>query len=144
MILLDVNILLYGVDTASPFHPHARQWLDEMFAKRVQLGIPFTAYLGFLRISTGRSVLKKPLSLQDAFTMMDEHFSQSNVMMVYPTESHVPIFQHIAKEAQVTADEIPDAHLAALAIEHNAQLCTHDRGFRRFKGLKIIDPIKSH
>ena len=139
MILIDANILLYAYDRDSPFYDTARDWLKQAMVKREELGFAWTTLLAFLRISAGGFTQG---TLRQAAEVVEELTSQSNVLIVSPTAAHWPIFKKLLLASQVTRNMVPDAHLAALAIEHNAVLCTNDRDFSRFTGLKIINPVE--
>src|SRR5271155_2512976 len=142
--IIDTNILIYSVDQSSPFHTEAEEWLNVAFARGDALGIPWVTALAFLRVLTYSSALKQPFTMDEVSVKLDELLSQSNVELIHPSNAHWRLFKELLIENHVSGRFVSDTHLAALCFEHNAQLCTYDRGFRRFKGLKIIDPIKSH
>lgn len=140
MIIVDANILLYAYDLNSPFHDRARVWLDRSMDRREELGFAWVTVLAFLRISTN---LPMGGTMATACEVMDSILSESNVHVIEPTASHWSRFRELLLRSQLSPNMVTDAHLAALAIEHNATLCTNDRDFTRFHGLKLINPVET-
>ena len=108
--------------------------------RREELGFAWVTLLAFLRIGTSR--LFTSASMANACEVIERLTSETNVEIVTPTPKHWPIFKDLLLRSQVSPNMITDAHLAALAIEHNATICTNDRDFSRFTGLKIINPVE--
>lgn len=140
MILIDANILVYAHDTDSPFHETARDWFAKTMEHREEVGLAWVTILAFLRISAGGFTSG---TLTQASEVMDEILAQSNVQIVEPTPEHWLVLKRFIARAQLTRNLLPDAHLAALAIEYNATLCTNDRDFTRFQGLKLMNPVET-
>ena len=109
--------------------------------RREEIGIPWLTTLAFIRISTNPAAYSRVGSIADVMSVMEELLDQSNVQTISPGAAHWRILSKLIRDAQVTRNLVSDAHLAALAIEHNAALCTNDRDFTRFPGLKIVNPI---
>ncbi len=141
MILIDANLLLYAYDAASPHQPKARAWLEDVFSGPQPVGLAWTSLLAFLRIGTHTGVFDQPFSIREAVDRVDEWFAQPAVRLLEPTERHWPILRDLLPESQTTGALVTDAHFAALAIEHGAVLCTTDRDFSRFEGLRTLDPL---
>ena len=95
--------------------------------------------LAFLRISTNPR-LQGAVSLAQAISAMAASLAQPSVSIVHPGERHWSLLRALLPESQARGALVTDAHLAALAIEHGATLCTHDRGFARFRGLRVLYP----
>jgi toxin-antitoxin system PIN domain toxin len=142
VIVLDVNLLLYAYDSASREHGRARGWLEDTLSGSEAVGLPWHTILSFLRISTAPRMISHPLELETASAIVNEWLQSSNVRIVGPTEEHWRILCGLLPKARVRGSLIMDAHLAALAIEHGATLCTNDRDFARFPGLKVEFPIQ--
>ena len=142
MIVLDVNLLLYAYDSSAHEHARARAWLEQMLSGSGAVGLPWHTILSFLRISTAPRMISHPLEVGAASAIVDEWLQSSNVRIVGPTEEHWRILRGLLPKARVRGSLIMDAHLAALAIEHGATLCTNDRDFARFPGLKVEFPIQ--
>ena len=83
-----------------------------------------------------------PTWMKQAQEIVDSYLSRSHVMVLHPTPAHWRTFKEISSESQITHRHVTDAHIAALTMEHEAELCTLDRDFRRFKSLRIIDPVR--
>src|SRR5579864_3598741 len=141
MILIDANLLLYAYDESSAEHSAARSWLDKVFSGKEQVWLSWVTIMAFLRISTNLRALRKPLRMPEACEIAAEWLQRPQVSLLNPGERHWQILQELLLHAQVRSQHVADAHLAALAIEHGATLCTHDRDFARFPGLKFTHPI---
>jgi uncharacterized protein len=138
--LLDANILLYAYDSDSAHHAACRYWLEAAFNSEEIIALPWQTLLAFVRISINPRATKKPLQSADACNIVSSWLDQVNVRVIGAGERFWEILQHQMLEAQVTGPLVTDAVLAALAVEHGAILCSVDRDFRRFRGLKLMDP----
>jgi uncharacterized protein len=98
--------------------------------------------LGFLRIATSPKILANPRDLDQATVIVSDWLSGSNVSIVSPTDRHWQILRGLLPKHHIRGSLITDAHLAALAIENGATLCTNDRDFLRFPGLKVEFPLQ--
>lgn len=138
MIIPDLNILLYAVDSASPRHKQAALWLEETLnAGRESVGIPWIVHLGFLRLVTNPRIFTRPLTVDAACSWLESLEAHPSVCMLNPGPAHPGILRHLLLLLGTGANLVTDAHLAALAIEQNATLVTGDRDFERFTGLKV-------
>jgi len=143
LILLDANVLLYAYDRASERHRTAAAWLETALSETETVGLSWSVLLAFLRITTSRRILREPLSMAEAASAVSQWLERPNVRVLEPGESHWEILRSLLVEAQVLAGDVMDAHLAALTIEHGATVCTRDRDFTRFPGLRTLDPLES-
>src|SRR5580658_6592970 len=141
MILVDANLLLYAYNKAAPQYRAARSWLEEAMSGQQIVLLPWTTILAFLRISTSSRVWTEPFEMREAASIVDEWRSLPNVNVPQPGARHWPILADLMNRAQCRGPFVIDAHLAALAIEHGAILCTNDRGFARFPGLQVLYPL---
>ena len=141
MILLDANVLLYAHSTTSPHHEKARRWLENTLARHEDIGLAWVTIMAFLRLATNPAAYERPLSMPEALAVMESYLSRSNVYAVSPAAQHWTFFKKTCEQGQVASRFVTDAHLAALALEFGASVCTADRDFTRFPGLKIIDPL---
>lgn len=142
MILLDANLLLYAYDSAAIAYPRAQSWLERRFSGTENIGLSWVTILAFLRISTSRRYESSPMSVEEAAVIVSGWKLLDNVVLVSPTERHWDILNDLLQKSQARGPLIMDAHLAALAIEHGATLCTNDRDFLRFPGLKVEFPLQ--
>ncbi len=142
MILLDANILIYAFSSSSPFHSASARWLEDAMARGDQLRLSWSIIQAFLRITTDARPLRQFATMAAAcLPTIDDLLSYSNVALAEPTSLHWEIFKKTLIQSQVTRNLVNDAHLAALAIEYGAAICTNDKDFTRFAGLKIVNPI---
>jgi uncharacterized protein len=141
MILVDSNLLIYATVRSFRQHEPARQWLDDQFADLSRVGLPWPSLLGFLRIVTNPRIFPRPLSMDLAWKHVEAWFSQPNVWVPLPTENHSLILSRMLKSAGAGANLVPDADLAALAVEHGLSLCSTDGDFARFPGLRWANPL---
>lgn len=143
MILVDANVLLYAYSPGSDQHVPCRTWLESVLNGSEQVGLPWQTILAFVRIATNSRVFKRPLDAAEAVAIVDEWLSRPQVMVVNPADDYWAVLRAQLTEAQVSGPLVTDAALASLAIEQGAVLCTTDRDFARFRGLKLVNPIDS-
>jgi uncharacterized protein len=138
--LLDANILLYAYDSNSPHHAVCCAWLDAALNSDEIIALPWQTLLAFVRIATNPRAVRQPLSGPEACGIVSSWLERPNVVVTEAGERFWGIFQTQVLDAQVSGPLVTDAALAALALEHGATLCSTDRDFRRFEGLKLLDP----
>ena len=141
MKLPDVNLLLYALDETSPHHGRARPWLEGLLSGTEPVGFAWTVLLAFLRLSTRALVFAEPLGPDEAFDVVEGWLAQPNAMVLEPTERHLAVLRGLVEPLGTAGNITTDAHLAALAIEHGAELCSADTDFQRFPGLRWINPL---
>jgi uncharacterized protein len=142
MKLVDANILLYAYDKSAIHHDTCRTWLESVFNAPETIALPWQTILAFVRIATNPRAVKNPLSNAQACDIVSTWLERPNVVVVNAAERFWNILRQQILDAQVTGPLVTDAALAALAIEQGATLCSTDRDFRRFEGLKLIDPTQ--
>ncbi len=140
MILIDVNLLIYAKVDSMGEHDSAREWLEGRLSDVPGVGMPWHSLLGFVRVVTNRRIFDNPMSVQGAWAQVDEWLALPNVFTPDPTQRHAEILRALMPEVG-RPEHIPDAHLAALAIEYGLTLQTTDRDFARFSHLKWANPI---
>jgi uncharacterized protein len=139
--LPDVNLLLYALDTAAPRHRAARQWLEERLSGTETFAFTWVVLLAFIRLSTNPRVFDRPFRPAEAFDVVDGWLSQPCATVVHPTDRHPSLLRELLAISGTAGNLTTDAHLAALAIEHGAELCSSDSDFSRFAGLRWNDPL---
>ena len=142
MIVVDLNLLLYAANRDAPHHDAARTWWEGALSGDETVGLGGSVVLGFVRIATNPRILPKPLEPAQAFALVDEWLAQPNVVLIEPTERHWGIVKDLLEPLGAAGNLTTDAHLAALAIERGAKLCSTDRDFGRFPHLRWIDPLE--
>jgi toxin-antitoxin system PIN domain toxin len=137
--LPDVNILLHAANPESPQHPISRAWLEAALASTAGVAFAWVVILGFLRISTKRGAYPHPLAIENALRFVRTCLSSPTARIVHPTEQHEALLERLLLAVGTAGDLTTDAHLAALAIEHDATLTSFDRDFARFEGCASSD-----
>lgn len=141
MILIDVNILVYATNSAASQHAAARDWLNRKLNDTDRVGLPWVSLLGFLRLATGARIFPRPLTMANAWKQVLQWLDCESVWIPLPTERHPGVFGKLLAQPGVQGNLVPDAHLAALAIEHGLTLCSTDGDFARFSELKWLNPL---
>jgi uncharacterized protein len=141
MILIDANVLIYAYHPAAEKHRRSKEWLAKTFESGERIGLSWTTVLAFLRLTTSPKPFSIPLTSEEAGAIVTGWFSYPEVSILPPTERHWTILSRLLADGQARGPLVMDAHLAALAIEHGATLCTTDRDFTRFKGLRLLNPL---
>jgi len=143
MILIDVNLLIYAVNEDAPLHEEARSWLEQVLTGPETVALSWMVLLAFLRISTRPGLFRNPLSVKHAFEVMSSWLDQPFVTVVQPGPRHFQELRNILEPFGTAGNLASDAHLAALAIEHGAELCSSDNDFSRFPRLNFRNPLSS-
>ena len=141
MILPDVNLLVYAHNEASRFHAAAKQWWLEIVNGNQPVALCWASLMGFVRIVTHPGIQTDAVSVEDAFGMVDAWIEHPNVHWLHPGGRHYGLFRSLLTTAGLGGNLVTDAHLAALAIEHQAELYTTDADFARFPGLRWVNPL---
>jgi uncharacterized protein len=141
MILVDANLLLYAEDSLAAQHEAARKWWDQQLSGVDPVGLCWPVLTAFIRIGTNARLQRRPLTVSEAIRRVQSWFEQPCVRLLTPTEQHWAIFQRLLLSGNASANLVSDAHLAALAVEHNCHLYSTDVDFARFRDLKWTNPI---
>ncbi len=141
MILPDVNLLLHAYNRRSPSHAAARQWWEGVLNGTHPVALSWVTMLGFIRISTHRQVMTHPLPVADACAHVRSWLAQPYVSVLDPGLRHAEILFRLLETVGTAANLTTDAHLAALAIEHQVELQSTDADFTRFPGLRWTNPL---
>lgn len=141
MKLVDLNLLLYAIDEEARNHDRARAWLEDVLSGTEEVGFAWVVLLGFVRLSTSPAVFEAPLEAGDALDIVDGWLAQPVAVVVDPSERHTRNLRELLSPLGTAGNLTTDAHLAALAIEHGAELCSRDADFSRFPGLRWRDPL---
>jgi uncharacterized protein len=141
VIILDVNILIYAVNRDAALHSRAKSWLEATLLGTEIIGVPWIVILAFLRLTTRAGFFRNPMPLEAAFDMLDSWLEQPSVVIVDPGSRHRTILRQLLSAIGTGGNLTSDAHLAALALEHRAELCSFDQDFGRFPGLQWRNPL---
>ncbi len=140
MRLIDVNILVHAFREDSPRHSTLRPWLEELVYSPSAFAVADPVLSGFLRVVTHPRVFNPPTPLEQALEFVEALRGQPNCIVLRPAERHWSIFTRLCRDAEVRGNLIPDAYLAALAVEAGSELISTDRDFSRFRGLRWRPP----
>lgn len=141
MMLVDANVLLYAANHAAPEHAAARAWLDERLSGTARVGLPWPSLLAFVRLATNPAILRRPVPAAVAWGQVEEWLAAEVAWIPAPTERHAGLVGAFCRLPWMTSRLIPDAHLAALAIEHGLALCSTDGDFAKFPGVTWQNPL---
>ncbi|HVN06337.1 MAG TPA: type II toxin-antitoxin system VapC family toxin [Bryobacteraceae bacterium] len=141
MILVDANLLVCAYVRSMPQNPAARIWLDQQLNGRTRVGLPWPSLLSFVRLVTNPRIFERPSPGPAAWAQVESWLDRPPVWIPSPTEHHREILGPLIQAGLSRANLVPDAHLAALAIEHGLVLCSTDSDFARFPGLRWQNPL---
>jgi toxin-antitoxin system PIN domain toxin len=141
MILVDANLLLYAVNLDLPQNARARAWLEEVLSGNESVGLPWVVILAFLRLTTNARVFDRPLTVEQSLAYIEEWLSQPVATAVVPGKSHWRILSSLLSASGTGGNLTTDAHIAALAIEYGCTLYSTDNDFKRFSGVRHVNPL---
>ncbi len=141
MLVVDVNVLVDAYRPDAPRHAAIRQWLDAARFGVEPVTVPGVVASAFVRITTNRRVFSEPAPIVEVLAFMSGLYDSPAVLRIEPGPRHWQSFSDLCRRSGVAGDLVPDAWLAALAIENRATLITADRGFGRYPGLRWRDPL---
>ena len=137
----DVNLLVYAYNRDARDHAPARQWLEGLLSGSERVGLPWAVTCGFIRLMTHPAVLVTPLDPVRAVAHVQSWFDRSNVEALEPGPQHLEVLGRLLRDAGVAGSLTTDAHIAALAIEHQCEVHSNDADFARFPGLRWRNPL---
>jgi hypothetical protein len=140
-MLVDANILLFAVNSAAPQHERAAAWLEDALNGSRRVGLPWESLTAFVRLVTNPRVVARPLSPVDAWSFVEEWLTAPAAWIPTPTERHAAVLGDLVRRYRAAGRLVPDAHLAALAIEHGAELVSADTDFARFVEIRWSNPV---
>lgn len=141
MIIPDANLLLYAYNQSASQHLPARVWWESSLSGSETVGMCWQTLTAFVRIATNPRAFTHPLTASESVEIVNEWLAQPALQMVVPGGQHWNIFSRLLVDSQISGPLVMDAHLAALAIELGATLCTCDADFGRFKTLRVLNPL---
>ncbi|MGA2052967.1 MAG: TA system VapC family ribonuclease toxin [Opitutales bacterium] len=141
MWLIDANILIYGFRPSAPQHAQAKAWLENLLVGDDSFAIPDIVWVGFVRLVTNRRTFPDPSSPQEAWAFAEPFTRAPGFLPQLDARQARSRWIDFCRDRQLTGDQIVDAWLAALALEHGLTVVTHDKDFRYFPSLKVLDPL---
>ena len=141
MIIPDVNLLVYAVNRDAPEHRRAKAWLEKAMSGTDTIGFSWNVLLAFLRLTTRAGLLRNPLAPEASLDLIQTWLEQPSATVVSPGHSHLSILRELISATGTAGNLTSDAHLAAIAIEHGAELHSSDNDFGRFSRLNWRYPL---
>ena len=141
MKLVDANLLLYAYNSTTSVHEQAKAWLENTLSSEEPVAFSWDTLLAFVRIATNSKLHASPLNVEDAIGVVEEWLACPNTVLIQPTLGHWTALAKLLRETNTTGSLVTDAHLAALAIEHDATLYSRDSDFGLFRRLRWINPL---
>jgi toxin-antitoxin system PIN domain toxin len=140
VLLVDANVLLYAVDERASRHGEARDWLDDALEGAEPVAFAWPVLLAFLRLATHPAVFERPLAAAEAGAVLEGWLARHAALVVQPSERHLALLRGLLADVGTAANLVNDAHLAALALEHGAEIVSFDHDFGRFTGVRWRSP----
>ena len=142
MIVPDVNLLIYAHNSAAPEHNDARQWWESLLNGTESIGLPWIVSAGFVRTASNPKVLRTPLARETAVDYVTDWLTLSHVIPLNPGIGHLSLFRQNVAVSGGGSNLVTDAHIAALAVEFDAEVHSADRDFDRFPGVRWHNPLQ--
>lgn len=142
MILVDANLLVYAHVRSFTQHARAKAWLDARLTSGEAVALPWVSLLAFVRIVTNPRVFERPEPVADAWRQAEAWLDADAVWVPEPGERHRALLAGLLAVGGMRANLVPDAHVAAIAMEHGLLLCSTDGDFARFPGVRWQDPLR--
>lgn len=141
MIVPDINLLVYAYNDGAPHHEPAKRWWESLVNGTERVGVPWVVLTGFVRLMTHPRALTSPISPSDAIAHIRGWFRYAHVTPINPGTEHLKLLARNLEAAGVGASLVTDAHVAALAMEYQAEVHSNDNDFSRFPGLRWRNPL---
>jgi hypothetical protein len=141
LILVDANLLIYSYAEEMPQHPAAHYWLNRQLNESPRVGLPWPSLLAFVRLVSNPKAFQNPVPMETAWEQVQSWLRLPSVWVPAPTLRHPEILGRLLRQPGVNPNQVPDCHLAALAIEHDLTVCSSDRDFQRFEGVRWKNPL---
>jgi toxin-antitoxin system PIN domain toxin len=140
-MLIDANLLVYAISRTAPQHEAAEAWLEGVLSGDTRVGLPWESLLAVARITTNPRIFSPPVAPDAVWSVIDSWLQVPIVWIPQPTEQHAEVLGRLITSYRLSGDQIPDAHLAAIAIEHGLEICSADTDFARFTEVRWVNPI---
>jgi toxin-antitoxin system PIN domain toxin len=141
-MLVDANILVFAVNRSSPFHRPAVAWLTDRLNGPSRVGLPWQSLVAFIRVVTHPRAFRQPISPEVAWARVADWLAAPSSWIPAPTDRHGEVLGALIRTHHLAGNLVPDAALAALAIEHGLEVCSADTDFARFHEIHWTNPIQ--
>jgi len=143
VLVLDVNVVLAVHRDDHPHHVALRPWFEDLLEGGAPFSVPTVVWGSFLRLTTSRRAFPVPTPLAEAFAFVEATRSHHRYIQLDPGSQHLALLRRLCQEANATGDLVPDAAIAAIALEHGGVVASMDRDFARFPSIEHIVPGRS-
>lgn len=140
-MLIDANLLMYATDSRSPHHARARDWIEAQLNSTHRVGLPWQSLAAFLRLATHPRILDAPLAPAVAWRQVSEWLAAPAAWVPEPGPGYAELLGGLIESHEIAGKLVPDAMLAALALEHGLQVCSADTDFARFTEVRWTNPL---
>lgn len=144
MKVVDANVLLYAVNADTEHHEASRRWLDRGLGGADSIGFTWLALLAFVRLSTKVGLFPSPLSSEESTHQVRRWLEAPGARVLEPTSQHLAVLERLLGDVGIGGNLVNDAHLAAIAVEHRAEVVSYDADFGRFHGVRCRRPDMVH
>ncbi len=141
MIVPDVNLLVFAHDNNSPHHKAAQTWWESLVNGTETVGLPWLVIVGFIRLITNPRVVTPPATPAQAVGYVQDWLACEHIVLINPGPAHLALLRQNLDAVGAGGNLVPDAHIAALAMEYAAEAHTGDADFGRFPGLRWRNPL---
>ena len=142
MIVPDVNLLVYAYNESSPMHHEAKDWWNGVLEGSEEVGLPWAVSMGFVRLMANPIVINPPVAPDISLGRVQEWLDRPHIFEIHPGADHIRVMRRIVGSDRTSRNVVTDAHIAALAIENDAEIHSKDAKFSQFPGLKWHDPLQ--
>jgi hypothetical protein len=139
--LIDANLLLYAANRDALEHERSRSWLEEQLNGSQRVGMPWETLTAFVRLATNPRVLARPLKPAEAWSFVQDWLAVPVVWIPAPTEQHAQVLGALILKYDLRGNLVPDAHMAALALQHGLDVYSADTDFARFTEVRWVNPL---
>jgi toxin-antitoxin system PIN domain toxin len=140
-VIVDANILVFAINEAAPEHEAARTWLEAALNGNRRVGLPWSSLTATLRVATNPRIVPRPAQPAEVWAVIEEWLASPVAWIPVPTERHGAVLADLVARYRPTGNLVPDADLAALAIEHGAEVISADTDFARFTDVRWRNPL---
>ena len=140
-MLVDANLLLFAVHESSAFHDAARSWLSEQLNGARRVGFPWQSLIAFMRVATHPRAFERPLDPATAWARVTDWLEAGPAWIPSPGERYAEILGELIARHDIRGNLVPDAQLAALALEHGVPVASADTDFARFTEIRWENPL---
>lgn len=143
MIIPDLNLLIYAYDARSPYHELARQWWENLVCGNQDVGLPDVVLIGFIRICTRKSIYQNPMSIDEAWSHVEQWLESPVIRVLYGSELHLRMTMRLLAGHGTAGNLTTDAQIASHAWMHEATIHSNDADFHLFPQVNKYNPLAS-